>query len=171
MANTTESRDLPQQFEVRESYTHKFAKELLRGWIMERRSIKILNVVNGYKIDFCYLEYPVIDGIFPYLHDEFPTKSCQAFKGCGYREYDEVYCPCMKCGKLKGKVLAVADIATAHEGAIIDVVEVAHKNGLSDLKRDIYEKHHPLGNVYVVSAQHILGQIERPDRLECIEII
>jgi len=163
------------KFKEIESYAHRFAKELLMSWITSG-GIKIGNYLiekpdkdsNG----FCTLEYPIIQGVFPYMHDEL--LGCLKRRGtCNYRTWGGSYCPCMKCPHFskKHRLVAVADLAIAHKGAINDIIEVVYKNGLSDLKREVYERNRPIGRVLSVSAQHVLGQIQRPERLECVEAV
>ena len=169
-------------FVKRESYTHKLAKELLCKWQSENSQIAI--EYNGhiyhthYAYHFTVTEYPITDE-FPQLLDEVYSCGTNIYKKnedggesiipglCTYRE-NGVECPCIECSFFdKFDLLAVADIVTGYKGLITNVFEIVHKNQLSEKKIQLYRKiarGYDL-KVYVLEAQHILGQIEKPKLL------
>lgn len=165
-------------YKHKESFAHKAAKELLREWLVEQWGgvDELLGcgipfeTESGHKYslsdarpDFVFLEYP-ITASFPYLIDEMDCDTSEKTT-CGYRSMDE-YCPCISCKFFNKKsILAVADLAVEHKGTVTYVFEIVHKSSCPDWKKDLYKKNSSLVAVLEISAQHILGQIERPGRL------
>ena len=111
------------------------------------------------------MEVPLVwDG--PYLLDEFYCTKCKDF-----RDPRAKYSLCNDCDKRPyKKIQAIADIAIEHKGNIVYIFEIEHKNGLSDKKIEYYKKH-TLFTVFVLEADHILGQVKRPNILYAKEII
>ena len=127
---------MPKKFKEKESYTHKYAKELLWSWLTDgwenddnrfspRIDIEYKKTYYSlsYQSDFIHMEYPITK-TFPYLLDELV---CSGLNGCTYREPNK-YSPCLKCKEFmkKEKLLAVADIAIEHKGYIIYIFEITH---------------------------------------------
>ena len=183
---------MPKKFKEKESYTHKYAKELLWSWLTDgwenddnrfspRIDIEYKKTYYSlsYQSDFIHMEYPITK-TFPYLLDELV---CNEFNGCMYREpktfmmckelnSPKKYSPCLKCKEFmkKEKLLAVADIAIEHKGYIIYIFEITHKNMLSPEKIELYQTKPPF-QVFVIEAQHILGQIKKPSTLHAKLVI
>lgn len=160
------------KFEQKESYTHKFAKELLANWLISYSFGSKLKIIDENEKEhelwgdwYIQTEYPITK-TFPYYLCELVCPDPELPETCRYRGN---YIPsnCLQCKQFmkKEKLLAVADIVSLHEGIIGDVFEIEHKNSLSSEKMDIYEEHKPAGNLWEIQAQHILGQIKRPDIL------
>lgn len=69
-------------------------------------------------------------------------------------------------------VHAVLDVAISHKGYIVYGFEVVHKHGLTPVKRNyLRQVDHNNLTVFVVPAQWILGQIDRPSKLVFDEAI
>ena len=164
-----------------ESYKHKMAKELLHGWLSEgftpddtwhesfpsiaseSEKDKIYSIQH--RSDFIQMEVPLIRHGSGLL-DEFYCNGCKDF-----RDPWAKYSLCNDCDKRPyKKIKAIADIAIEHKGNIIYVFEIEHKNGLSEQKIEFYKSDH-IFTVFVISADHILGQIQKPKILYAKEII
>lgn len=166
-------------FEKKESFTHKLAKELLHSWIVEDQELideKTISFIDqeGYNLKigrephFIFLEYPITP-CYPLLIDECDCKAKNndiTLHNCDYRQdyFQKIkYCPCLKCPKLEEPFKFIVDIAIARKGIISNIIEVTHKNFMSETKKKI------LGEgcwyVFEINAKHILGQIKKPERL------
>lgn len=165
------------QFEEKESFQHKYAKELLHKWLTENwdgvdrsanNTIKFIDEETenpahliASQADFIFMEYPITP-VFPLLIDE--NSSCSQVKGinCKYRS-TEKYCPCLHCSKFnKFSLEYVADIATEHKGSVGTIIEVTHKNSTSIPKQQRLKECY---SAFEIQASHIMGQIKKPDRL------
>lgn len=163
-------------YEKKESYLHKFAKELLCKWIIEGNiqiQCKDKIFTPNYNYHFTTIEYPITPD-FPYLIDEMGEENClleeDRDKVCKYRQSNGIKCPCLDCKYLNRKnVLAVADIVTGYKGLITDVFEIEHKNPISFHKIEMYNK--KVNNLFVIEARHILGQIKKPPILKAELVI
>jgi hypothetical protein len=171
-------------YEGHESYLHKGAKELLYEWLTEnwtevdgpmKCDITFIDqhtgqevYVNDGQTDFVCMEYPITD-FFPLLIDE--NLGCSGLNyTCEYRSLTK-YCPCLKCKHFKKESLRyIADIAIEHKGAIATLIEVVHKNHISNEKL-VFLQNNRCYNIVEIEARHILGQIRKPKRLFCRRII
>jgi len=140
-----------------ESVRHKSAKETLRNWLaegwdkdeyIEDLTIRVKHTGRQFEFsirpDFIYCEYPFTSTTHAGLRDEL-DKGC--FRCERYRS-KEVYCPCLKCKKLQGNVICVADIALEHKGFVNTVFEVTHLNPPNKKKIEYLVKH----GVYVIEV-------------------
>jgi len=132
---------LTKKFENKESYTHKYAKELLNQWLQKELTIQCYNqkypiknreqVISEYPITLC----------FPYLPKETTKKD--------------------------SKWIYVADIAIKHKGIISEIFEVVNKNERIEEKLEFYASKKASVS-YFINASHILGQIQKPETLQAI---
>lgn len=128
------------KFDGKESYTHKFAKQLLMQWLKEGE----LNfqcgefTTNVKQMDDVVLEYPIME-CFPYYPEELG----------------------------KSKWTAVVDVAVKHKGIIPYVFEIVNKNEDINDKLAFYTSKKEVV-AFFISAAHILGQIKRPELLKTI---
>jgi hypothetical protein len=160
------------KFERKESFTHLYAKKLLAEWLQHGIELHIGNwkrrVSSGNH--FTHLEYPITE-CYPNYIDEcgcnnYDKKTMEKLCICEYRKHEIIESPCIKCDYLRGPLLAVSDIATAHKGYIPHLFEIVNKNEDIDEKLELYAKiGYSGGESYFISAQHILGQIQRPNAL------
>lgn len=167
-------------FDGKESYSHVFAKELLRSWLTHNwkdvdeslfHNIKFFDKDTEEEFslysqsDFVYLEYPITN-YFPCLIDEGDT-ACNStlesrYEFCTYRSM-QIYCPCWNCPKFDRKqVKYVCDLAIEHKGIISAIIEVKHKHATPQKKINVIAEG---TSVYEIDAKHILGQIGVPSRL------
>lgn len=177
------------KFEEKESFTHKLAKELLRKWLAEswtcsdnpntmNCSIDFINQKGesqsvNWRAQYITLEYPITKD-FPMNIDE--THSCKKNKECfwqcekGYRWSNIDYCPCLKCEYFdKSQILYIVDLAIGHKGLTSCIIEVSHKNPISDIKAQTLRQmmNNECGGLtaFEIEAHHILGQIKKPKKL------
>jgi len=174
-------KDSKPRFEEKESYKHRFAKELLHDWISEGfkcndeyNDCPILFIdeenhtpINvNWRSDFIWMEYPITTD-FPYLIDEHDCGAYSYNSNCEYRSKG-LYCPCLKCAGFNwSKLRYVADIAIEHKGWVPTIIEIVHKHHIEQNKKDFINNKKGFSYVgsFEIEADHILGQIMKPARL------
>lgn len=158
-----------------ESYKHQFAKTVLVDWLRhgavhdEYTTLDPITFrVNREAPHFgIWNEYPVcLDknnrsiGIIP-SWDEVAD---------GYQDAPPTYAQCIEMGYLP---ICIFDVAIQHKGHISDIIEVVHKNGISETKAAYISricKETPF-NIHIISADWVLSQVGRPKQLKCIKSI
>jgi len=144
-----------------ESFSHLFAKQLLRQWILNS---------GGFRTDTCFdvwLEYPFFKNTekFPYgfYYDE--TCGLGDCPGCAYRNRAEPLC--VECS---GEYpLFIADVVVGYKGmAPVEIWEVVNTNKLSDKKIKFYKSLRDdnticYSDLYVIPDYRILKQVDVPD--------
>lgn len=145
-----------------ESFAHHAAKKIFLEWL--RESAK--HAVNE-GASFCDIEWRVNRGSPEYgVFDEYPlTKDFtvvwdeteHVFEK-GYPDYDWM-------AKNHGKGFRIADIAIQHKGMISHIIEIVHKNGLSEEKEDFYYSLPFQPTVYAIPSHWILSQVAKPTKM------
>ena len=153
-----------------ESYKHKCAKEIVKGWIDSQYELKT-NYEN-YGRDFMigsqsrnrdevWLEYP----IGYYKENDYNSICCM---------FDEEWDECIEtnsvptyqqCRKKNFNVVAVLDIAVQHKGQIYQGIEICHKNPVSDEKIKKL-KDMGLNSLVEIDADWVLNQVGIPEEIK-----
>jgi len=147
-------------FVERESYLHKYAKELLYKWLNESEELLSFSKSN------LYMEYPICinEKINTWSYEWWQyNKNTNNFDNDGYLKYVPTYEECIEMHKCIP--IAIIDIVCVHKGLPYIAVEVVHKNKVSDEKlkklNDI-----KIQKVIEIDAYWILSQIEKPKQLK-----
>lgn len=158
-----------------ESYKHQFAKNVLASWLRDGAihdeytalSPITFRINRGPPHFGIWTEYPVcLDsnnqtiGILPVWDEVNPE----------YRDAPPTYDQCIQNGYLP---ICIFDVAIQHKGIISDIIEVVHKNGISETKAGYISRvcaETPF-NIHVISADWVLSQVGRPKRLKLIHSI
>jgi hypothetical protein len=165
-----------------ESYKHKCAKEIVKGWIDSKLEIPTNYETNSsvYKLgsqsrnrDEVWLEYPVgyykendynsLDCMFDEHWDE-----CAGYTRIGEECVETNYNPVptyKQCMKNNFNVVAVLDIAVQHKGCIFQGIEICHKNPVSDKKVQKL-KEIGLNELVEIDADWVLNQIGIPKEIQ-----
>ena len=156
-----------------ESYKHKCAKEIVKGWIDSELEIPTnYETVSGvYNLgsdrrnrDEVWLEYPV--GY--YKENDYNSLDCmfdEHWDECaGWKNKNPV--PTYKqCMKNNFNVVAVLDIAVQHKGCIFQGIEICHKNPVSDKKVEKL-KNMGLNELVEIDADWVLNQVGIPKEIK-----
>jgi len=156
-----------------ESYKHKCAKEIVKGWIDSELEIPTnYETVSGvYNLgsdrrnrDEVWLEYPV--GY--YKENDYNSLDCmfdEHWDECaGWKNKNPV--PTYKqCMKNNFNVVAVLDIAVQHKGSIFQGIEICHKNPVSDKKVEKL-KNMGLNELVEIDADWVLNQVGIPKEIK-----
>ena len=169
-------------FKQCESYKHKCAKEIVKGWI------DWTSIPTNYKnVDVgsdnnnrgqVWLEYPV--GY--YKENDYNSICCmfdESWDECvKYRTIGE---ECVKtnnypvptyqqCMEKQFNVVAVLDIAVPHKGCICQGIEICHKNPVSDKK---VQKLKEIGlmSLVEIDADWVLNQVGIPKEIKIKRIL
>ena len=134
----------------KESYKHKFAKQLLVEWLQKEKTIK------GYLQKTCY---PIVLKNHK-VYEEFPfDEGCSCKKFQKIPEIEKPYC--------------VFDILVCENGIPKYGFEIVHKHKSSDWKieklKQEKENFNPQLEVYEVSAEWLLRLIKPPKNLKFIK--
>lgn len=155
-----------------ESYKHKFAKDVLAGWLREVAapcgnewvSLEPIRwrVNRGGPHFGVWTEYPVclndennVVGVTN-VWDEFSLH----YLGED-RDYPPTYEECIKAKLLP---ICIFDVAIQHKGSIAYGLEVVHKNKPSDIKLQYLDRLR-YAEVYTIDADWILSRTKRPEKL------
>lgn len=155
-----------------ESYKHKFAKAVLADWLRnaeEQRHDDYADVFGlrwrSNRADGVFEEYPIVKSMvrdgFVWAWDEecIPNTKCPCIPTfeqlCSLKDPD--FAP-----------VAILDVAVLHKGLIIYGFEVVHKNDVSPLKAEILNSIY--FQVFSISADWILSQVNRPEKLLITDI-
>jgi hypothetical protein len=166
-----------------ESYKHRLAKLLLAEWLRDTAS-------NGYDggvgvsgsccVDLDPIHCTTNRGK-PYFGvlAEYPICLNQQNRFVGLHEvWDEgrvagpeppSYDKCIDMGL---QPFVIFDLAVLHKGAVSDVIEVVHRNGIDETKMQKLRRLRPgIQQIWQVSAEWILCQVEPPERLSAMELV
>jgi len=158
-------------FEERETFSHRFAKNLLAKWLREEEA----------KNDHCKIEpfewrrnYGVFTELRFHNKDEFyyfeQSDTLEAHLGFDDKGVDKRGrnpLDWFKDGVDRGKILFVPDITIFHKGTPKILIEVVHSNPVSDEKLEAIHKWYDgeYFELYEVFSSWILEQTERPNIL------
>jgi len=144
-------------FKERESFKHRLAKDLLYKWLIESERSK--NFIwpfvwrPGYGV---FKEMRFFESSRPYYFEESD----------GLMEVGKVV---FEPNFDRGRILFAPDICIFHQGVAAILIEVVHKNGVSDQKlsviKDFY-KDTPF-ELYEIGAEEILRHTDVPKKLAC----
>jgi hypothetical protein len=162
-------------FHHKESYKHLFAKQLMYQWLQEYEDRWMYNnydgnpkwrVVQYFPLSWdagerdMHMELPFYETSDPYYF----TKS----KGIIQDKYLRAFASTMWNPDFnRGKILFVPDIVIFENGRAAYIVEIVHKNSISDYKLKTMLRF--FGNniaICEISAEWILSQIQKPNRLD-----
>jgi hypothetical protein len=160
-----------------ESYKHKCAKEIVKGWIDSQETIptNYENLTIGSKSrnrDEVWLEYPAgyykehgnsINILFDEEWDE-----CVGHKMIGEECVETNNNPVptyQQCMEKQFNVVAVLDIAVQHKGCIFQGIEICHKNPVSDKKVQKL-KEMGLNELVEIDADWVLNQVGIPKEIK-----
>lgn len=169
-----------------ESYKHKCAKEIVKGWIDSQEEMptnyekygRVYNLGSDRRNrDEVWLEYPV--GYYKEGANSIHTLFDEAWDECsGYtmigEEYVETnYNPVptyQQCMENNFNVVAVLDIACQHKGSIFQGIEICHKNPVSDKKVQKL-KQMGLNSLVEIDADWVLNQVGVPKEIKLKRIL
>lgn len=166
---------MKEPFIEKESHKHKLAKELLASWFNKQDKtqdfcqVAQFNWRSNYGV---YTELKFYETSDPYYFES----------SVGLRDYSEVkgkdirgdnplewFDPAID----RGKFLFVPDITIFHKGTAVILIEVVHKNPLTETKIETIKKffggHHV--EVYEIEAEEILRHTDIPNHLKCKRVI
>lgn len=161
-----------------ESYKHKFAKEVLAGWLREGalrdeyagiHPIRF-RVNRGAPHFGVWTEYPIClnsknDVVGRSAWDEESFYGWMP-EGVEFVDRPPTYDEVIGLGLLP---IAIFDIAVQHKGYIVYGIEVVHRNDVSKIKSEYLNR---IGiPVYRIDADWVLSRVQRPTELECTRII
>jgi len=160
-------------FVERESYKHKYAKQVVKEWLDTKGEIPTNYgvgdrpfILGSHKNnrDGVWLEYPA-----GYYEDKYNSIDCL---------FDETWDECQKdpvptyqqCMEKKFNVVGILDIAVQHKGCIYQGIEICHKNPVSKEK---VEKLRELGicDLVEIDADWVLSQIGIPKEIKIKRIL
>ena len=156
-----------------ESYKHKCAKEIVKGWIDSELEIPTNYETNSsvYKLgsqsrnrDEVWLEYPV--GY--YKENDYNSINIlfdEQWDECGVWTNNNPVPTYQQCMKNNFNVVAVLDIAVQHKGSIFQGIEICHKNPVSDKKVQKL-KEIGLNELVEIDADWVLNQIGIPKEIK-----
>lgn len=158
-------------FIQKESFKHKYAKELLFNWLNEGGFDDFKTPSGGWWGDGVFMEYPIVK--VPDQHHFNGTLGFNYNFGDGRYEYYEsktghkispTYQQCVDYGDIP---IAVADIAIVHKGNIDAIFEIYHKNKVSDNKiNKLIQNFGELNfHLYEISASALLRLTEKPKNI------
>jgi len=154
------------KYEKRESFKHLMAKQLLVKWLRDIES----------KNDHCQLgdlswrsnqgvheELPFYETSNPYYFELSGGLNPERDFDLDKYDYSNLWLPNFN----KGLILFVPDITIFHKGCATHLIEVVHKSDLTAEKiNEIMFFFHgtecPYYQVWTISADHILGQVNQP---------
>jgi hypothetical protein len=161
------------EFKEKESYKHKFAKEVLKEWFIGGNCMDKINFSPNRPIGV-WLEYPIVveegtnsiemnwDEIWPYDPDfrlsensVFCEDSVPTFKQCIQK----------KCYPKR-----IIDVVLSHKGVPAYFIEVCYRHPIP-LEKVIELYLLGVRNLIEVDADWVLRQIKRPNKLKYIELI
>lgn len=143
-----------------ESYAHHTAKTIFAGWLRTAAE----NAGYDEYANFAGIEWRVnrpspLWGVYeeyPLLHDDSVVWDEQGYAiPPTYKEMKKNF---------KGD-FKIADIVVQHKGSIIYVIEIVHKNALSQEKEDFYNSMLVRPKIIVIPTHWILGQIGIPQSI------
>jgi len=153
-----------------ESYKHRFAKEVLAGWLRDAQQKEGCSCVEA-----CGLAWVSNRGK-PYygVYEEFPIADpvLESGRVCPWDEailenriptFDELVAN-------GTPPYAILDVAILHKGNIVYGFEVVHKNPVSPEKTRFLQSLDCL-QVFVISAEWIVSQVCQPKELKYIQKI
>lgn len=160
-------------FEEKESYAHKFSKQVLKEWIDFG--------INKYSIGYSKIEYnmPQSDDVL----FEYPlTKDYNTFaggQGWGHLLYKKgpsngslhddpmCYIPTYKeCADAGYIPTAIIDLVIHRKGSIVFGIEICNKNSVSQEKQDkIYKSIGGDTPIFEIDSNWIMKQFKKPEKL------
>lgn len=158
-----------------ESYIHKCAKEILKGWLLENykkgHCISFDIDIKGEKQNCCcqpnrekeaaiVLEYPIINYYDDNSWDRVLDENMNIFDK--KITNTPTYKDCCNIGK---PPLAIIDLVILHKGSVKFGFEICHKNPVSKKKQDILQKNNCY-HIYEIDALWILSQTKKPKVLK-----
>lgn len=152
----------------RESYMHRAAKEVVVRWLresaarlpMESWACLLPVMWRSNRAAPCYgvwAEYPMTSS---------GMGTCHVWDECDRPEWCDRPPTVEEMAASGMRPFCVADIAIQHKGAISTVIEIVHRNPLSDRKREFYAIKGI--EVFCVSAAWVLRQTACPSELETL---
>ena len=149
----------------KESYLHNEAKQLLLKWL-RKTAEKSEEIEKDCYCSFCGIKWRVNRGPpFYGVFDEYPiTNENEGPQVWDERGWDEQTYPDYKWMKEHyGDNFKIPDIVITHKGCILYIIEIEHKNLLTQEKIDYYNNCCIFcGEIIKIPAQWIMGQIKEP---------
>lgn len=174
-ASVNKHQIMKEKFVEKESHKHRLAKELLASWFHQQDEMH----------DFCQVaQFTWRSNYGVYTELKFYETSDPYYFECsaGLKDYAEIedkdvrgdnplewFDPLVD----RGKILFVPDITIFHKGSATILIEVVHKNPLTNTKIDIikkfFEGYHV--EVYEIEAEEILRHTGIPNNLKCKQVL
>lgn len=148
-------------FVRRESFKHKFAKELIYKWLKEGgfEDVKSYENCNGNGV---FVEYPLCPNTYPNSAAFNYNHGSSSYAYYRNLNFSPSYDDCIKNNDIPIKV---ADIATVRKGNINAIFEVYHTHRIEISKiRELHQKYPDL-LIYEISADTILRLTEKPSTI------
>lgn len=165
----------------KESYMHLYAKEVLKEWISTQ---KYTQISHRHGEDTIYLEYPIA------TYNELNSISIQWYELWNHVKWDEYNKLIEKPERYENSIsymptfddcvahdifpVAVADIAISYKGVIHTIIEICHKNPVSDEKiKKLHTMIESCGyeiTVWEIDAGWIMNHTKPPKKLRMKQI-
>lgn len=164
-------------FVARESYKHKYAKQVVKEWLdtegeiptnYKKWSRQFILGSHRNNRDGVWLEYPV--GYYEESGDSVHTLFDETWDECGVWTNNNPVPTYQQCMEKKFNVVGILDIAVQHKGNIYQGIEICHKNPVSKEK---VEKLRELGicDLVEIDADWVLSQIGIPKQIKIKRIL
>jgi hypothetical protein len=156
------------EFIPTESYKHLCAKEVLAGWLRDIEKGKDFCELNPIKWRSNYgvfTELPFYETSDPYYFEL--SKGIKTTKSGNLSHRGKNPLNWYDKSVDRGRILFVPDITVFHKGTAVHLIEVVHKNPVSDYKLRTIQKffsHHSV-HVWEIPADWILSQVKMPQTL------
>lgn len=165
-------------FTENESYKHKMAKEVLKGWFSGGCGIGDIKFDPNRKCGV-FFEYPIVknndyDSIHHNWDEQLTNPKITKEMTPGSAEYENLqneYVPtyeeCVCLGIYPKRVI---DVVLTHKGSPRWFIEICHKNPTSQKKINELQAL-DVGNLIEIDAEWIMKQTKRPKKIEYKQLI
>jgi len=161
------------RFIKNESYMHKMAKEVLKKWFEETKTIGgIMSIgdigFRSNRTSGIFLEYPICTNItttHSHPDNSWERNWDEIVEGeeeC-FNEYVPTYDECVNI--YKSYPIAIIDVVCSHKGSPRICIEICHKNPVSQTKINKL-KEIGVDCLIEIDAEWILQQTKRPSKLK-----